>query len=833
MNAKSVDNAGATLGRRIATVGHGAMPSTTWSEWTGFQRAALRGFALLLLAAMAVTTAAADETVLHSFNPYAQGANPQANLYLGLDGKFYGTTYGGGSAGAGVVFKVDQRGHQSVLYSFTGGTDGANPYANVIQDWAGNLYGTTLFGGADGAGVVFKVDTRGRETVLHTFTGGADGGYSFAGLIEDFGRQPVRDDRGRRRCVWCGCSFQRWIRGAITPFYTPSPAAPMGHTPTGIIQDAAGNLYGTTYCGGADGAGVVFKLDRRGNETVLYTFTGNADGGYPEWGVIQDWFGNLYGTASSGGAAGSGVVFKLDRRGNETVLYSFTGGADGGYPYAGVIEDWAGNLYGTTSFGGADGVGVTFKLDPRGNETVLHSFTYGADGGYPFAGLIIDFFGNLYGDASSAGTAGAGVLFKIDPSGNQTVMYSFPGSDGSNPLPGVIQDSAGNLYGTTTGGGPANVGVVYKLDTTGHETLLHSFTGGADGGSPQSRLIQDSAGYFYGTTQSGGAAGQGTVYKLDGSGHETVLYSFTGGADGAAPSAGLIQDSAGNFYGTTSNGGSAGVGVVFKLDPMGHESVLHNFTGPDGSHPYAGVTFDSAGNLYGTTPDGGTRGGVVYKLDPAGNYTVLQYFDYGPDGGYPLGGVTFDSAGNLYATTWSGGPPSGDYPGVVYKVDSSGIFSVVYTFTGFSDGGGSRSNVVLDSSGNLYGTTQYGGIGGCPYFGCGVVFEVNPSGQQTVLYSFSGGVDGSEPGTGLIRDASGNFYGTTSYGGVAGSGVVYELTPGGDSPAVKPPVRRSVSPRGLRFGHPLAGEPPRNRETPGASGCLSRVPGVSNPPCGQ
>ena len=832
MNTKIIDDSGATMGRRIATVGHGAMPSTAWSKWTGFQRAGLRGFAFLLLAALAVTTAAADETVLHSFNPYAQGANPQANLYLGLDGKFYGTTYGGGSAGAGVVFKVDQRGHQSVLYSFTGGTDGANPYANVIQDWAGNLYGTTSFGGADGAGVVFKVDTRGRETVLHTFTGGADGGYSFAGLIEDFEGNLYGTTEGGGGASGAGVVFKIDPRGHYTVLYTFTGGAD-GASPNGIIQDAAGNLYGTTYGGGADGVGVVFKLDRRGNETVLYSFTGNADGGYPTWGVIQDWFGNLYGTASSGGAAGSGVVFKLDRRGNETVLYSFTGGADGGYPYAGVTEDWAGNLYGTTSFGGADGAGVTFKLDPRGNETVLHSFTYGADGGYPFAGLIIDFFGNLYGDASSAGTAGAGVLFKIDPAGHQTVMYSFPGSDGSNPLSGVIQDAAGNLYGTTTGGGPVNAGVVYKLDATGHETLLHSFTGGADGGSPQSRLIQDSAGYFYGTTQSGGAAGQGTVYKLDGSGDETVLYSFTGGADGAAPSAGLIQDSAGNFYGTTSNGGSAGVGVVFKLDPMGHETVLHNFTGPDGSHPYAGVTFDSAGNLYGTTPDGGTRGGVVYKLDPAGNYTVLQYFDYGPDGGYPLGGVTLDSAGNLYATTWSGGPPSGDYPGVVYKVDSSGNFSVVYTFTGFSDGGGSRSNVVLDSSGNLYGTTQYGGIGGCPYFGCGVVFEVNPSGQQTVLYSFSGGADGSEPGTGLIRDASGNFYGTTSYGGVAGSGVVYKLTPGGDSPDSKTTCPEILQSEGSQVRPSFARRAAEKRETPGASGCLSRVPGVFNPACGQ
>ena len=688
----------------------------------------LLGFAFVLLATLAVASATAAETVLHTFNPYANGAYPQANLYLGLDGKFYGTTSNGGSSGAGVVFKVDQRGHQSVLYSFTGGADGANPYANVIQDWAGNLYGTT-----------------------------------------------------------------------------------------------AG--------GGAAGAGVVFKLDRRGNETVLYSFTGNADGGYPYAGVIQDWVGNLYGTTSAGGAAGAGVVFKLDRRGHETVLYSFTGGSDGGYPGAGVIWDWAGNLCGTTYGGGSAGAGVTFKVDQRGNETVLHSFTNGADGGYPLAGLIMDFAGNLYGDASNGGTVGAGVLFKIDASGNQTVVFSFPGTDGSNPLPGVIQDSTGNLYGTTTGGGSANAGAVYKIDPTGHETLLYSFTGGVDGGNPQAGLIQDSAGYFYGTAETGGADGKGTIYKLDGSGHQTVLYSFTGGSDGAYPLSGLTQDAAGNFYGTTINGGSAGFGVVFKLDQMGHETVLHNFSGSDGSYPYTGVTFDSAGNLYGTATQGGTRGGVVYKLDPAGNYTALHDFTYGSDGGFPQAGVTLDSAGNLYGTTYSGGPPSGNYPGVVYKVDSASNFSVLYTFTGFADGGGSRSNMVFDSTGNLYGTTQYGGRGPCPNFGCGVVFELNPTGQQTVLYSFSGGSDGSEPGTGLIRDAAGNLYGTT-FGGGTGYGVVYKLTPGGDSPEVKQPVQRSFSPRDLRFGHPLPGEPPRTKETTGASGCLSRVPGVFDRACG-
>ena len=786
------------------------MTAAGWSKWNRIQHAALRGFAFSLLMALAIAPAAADETVLHNFNPYAQGAYPQAALYLGLDGKFYGTTTNGGASAAGVVFKTDQRGHETVLYSFAGGTDGANPYANVIQDRAGNLYGTTSLGGADGAGVVFKVDTRGRETVLHTFTGGADGGYSYAGLIEDRAGNLYGTASGGG-AAGVGVVFKLDSRGHYTVLYTFTGGAD-GAYPNGLIQDPQGNLYGTTSGGGADGSGVVFKLDRRGNETVLYSFTGNADGGYPYAGVIRDWLGNLYGTTAYGGAAGSGVVFKLDRRGNETVLYSFTGGADGGYPYAGVIEDWAGNLYGTAASGGTAGAGVTFKVDQRGNETVLHSFTDGSDGGYPYAGLIEDWAGNLYGTAAFGGTAGAGVLFKIDPAGHQTVMYSFPGTDGSNPLPGVIQDSTGNLYGTTTGGGSANAGAVYKIDPTGHETLLYSFTGGVDGGNPQAGLIQDSAGYFYGTAETGGADGKGTIYKLDGSGHQTVLYSFTGGADGAYPLSGLTQDAAGNFYGTTINGGSAGFGVVFKLDQMGHETVLHNFSGSDGSYPYTGVTFDSAGNLYGTATQGGTRGGVVYKLDPAGNYTALHDFTYGSDGGFPQGGVTLDSAGNLYGTTYSGGPPSGNYPGVVYKVDSASNFSVLYTFTGFADGGGSRSNMVFDSTGNLYGTTQYGGRGPCSNFGCGVVFELNPTGQQTVLYSFSGGSDGSEPGTGLIRDATGNFYGTTSYGGVAGSGVVYKLTPGGDSPALAQPVHRSFDGADLRPHYPVPGQPPQNRE---------------------
>jgi uncharacterized repeat protein (TIGR03803 family) len=385
-------------------------------------------------------------------------------------------------------------------------------------------------------------------------------------------------------------------------------SVPKGAYPyAGVIRGSAGNLYGTTYQGGTANAGVVYGVDTAGHETVLYSFTGLTDGGNPYAGVAPDSAGNLYGTTSAGGSAqgsaGYGVVYKLDPSGTETVLYTFTGGADGGTPYAGVIRDSAGNLYGTTGRGGTAtcplnylgpaGCGVVYKVDTTGHETVLYTFSGGADGGSPYgAGLTRDPAGNLYGTTEFGGTASVGVVFKLDTTGQETVLYSFIGladfaTDGVYPGAGVILDSAGNLYGTTMdGGGVTNpgcggdeCGVVFKLDPSGQETVLHAFTGGADGaeqyfGVFEGGVIRDPAGNLYGTTYLGGdlsgcyAEGCGVVFKMSPSGQETVLYTFTGGADGGNPYAGVIADPAGNLYGTTYNGGKNSAGVVFKLKPQ-------------------------------------------------------------------------------------------------------------------------------------------------------------------------------------------------------------------------------------------------------------------------
>jgi uncharacterized repeat protein (TIGR03803 family) len=263
-----------------------------------------------------------------------------------------------------------------------------------------------------------------------------------------------------------------------------------------------------------------------------------------------------------------------------------------------------------------------YKRDSTGHETVLYGFTGGADGGNPYAGVILDSTGNLYGTTVQGGTAGAGVVYELDTTGHQTVLHGFAGgADGVGPYAGVIRDSAGNLYGTTSGGGTAGWGTVYKLDTTGREVVLYSFTGGADGADPYaSGVVRDSAGNLYGTTGGALMAANtlGVVYKLDAAGHQTVLYSFTGGADGSNPCAGVIRDSTGNLYGTASQGGAKGGGVVFELDTTGHQTVLHGFAGgADGVGPYAGVIRDPAGNLYGTTFAGGTHDlGVVFKITP-------------------------------------------------------------------------------------------------------------------------------------------------------------------------------------------------------------------------
>jgi uncharacterized repeat protein (TIGR03803 family) len=365
--------------------------------------------------------------------------------------------------------------------------------------------------------------------------------------------------------------------------------------------------------------------------SLLYTFTGGMDGSTPVGGVILDAAGNLYGTTSEGGnfacSQGCGTLFKVDGVGNKTVLHSFagTGAGDGEYPNAALVWDGQGNLYGTTEVGGASGYGTVFKLDTTGKETVLHSFSgAGGDGAFPLGGVVRDEQGNLYGTTEVGGTSNCGTVFKLDTTGKETVLYSFAGmgGDGRSPWAGVVRDGQGNLYGTTVGGGVSDLGTVFKVDTTGKETVLHSFTGTVvDGAQPMTGLVLDAKGNLYGTTNSGGRGiegGNGVVFKVSKAGLETVLYRFPAtGAKGIRPR-GVVRDAQGNLYGTTLFHGAFGWGTVFKRAPTGKLTVLYNFTGgnADGGDPYAGVVQDSQGNLYGTTSAGAIGYGTVFNITP-------------------------------------------------------------------------------------------------------------------------------------------------------------------------------------------------------------------------
>lgn len=352
----------------------------------------------------------------------------------------------------------------------------------------------------------------------------------------------------------------------------------------------------------------------------------------------------------------------------ETLLHNFAS-SDGASPYGELIKV-GGALYGTTIDGGANGYGEVFKITPSGNLTVLYSFAGGAsDGGYPYGGLI-NVKGTLYGTTLSSGglgcySSGCGTVYKITTAGKESIVYSFNGgtSDGAFPEAPLV-DVAGTLYGTTTQGGTGNHGTVFKVTTSGKETLLYSFAGGNDGATPLAGLT-DLKGTLYGTTEVGGSGpcsgfqgvGCGTVFSVTTSGKESVIHTFAGySGDGEFPFAGLTVVK-NTLYGTTLNGGTSNIGIVFKMTAGGTETILYNFKNStsDGNEPYA-TLLNIKGTLYGTTGQGGTASvGTVYKITTSGTESVLYSFaGYPVDGTQPVAGLT--KVGHaLYGTTNEGG----------------------------------------------------------------------------------------------------------------------------------------------------------------------------------
>jgi uncharacterized repeat protein (TIGR03803 family) len=356
-----------------------------------------------------------------------------------------------------------------------------------------------------------------------------------------------------------------------------------GANPLGGFFIVGDYLYGTASSGGSSGVGVVFRVNTNGEETVLHEFSGGTDGANPEGHLVMDKDGNFYGTTNAGGVSNAGTVFKVTRKGVETVLYSFTGKPDGANPVAGLAIDKAGNLYGTTTAGGSSGNGTVFELGiptvtgGEWTEDVLYNFGTGTDGTIPIAGVTFDASGNLYGTTSAGGTYGYGTVFQLTPSTpswTENILHSFElGSDGGVPYAGLIL-YGGNFYGATTeggAGGQSGGGTIFELkNASGSWTFneLYGLSGWGIAGSYRNLLVV--SGKIYATTHCDGQNNAGTVYELSlssGVWNYDPLYVFTGGSDGLYSISNLVADKEGNLYGVTLGGGADGYGVAFKVTP--------------------------------------------------------------------------------------------------------------------------------------------------------------------------------------------------------------------------------------------------------------------------
>ncbi len=669
-----------------------------------------------------------------------------------------------------------------------GTTDGFDPQSALVPDGAGNFYGTTEAGGPANYGTIFEVAADGTVTTLYTFTGGGDGG-------------------------------------------NPS---------TALVAGGDGNFYGVTpgtYSPAGGSSGTIFRVTPAGALTTVHTFTAldssyhNSEGGYPQAGLVRGSDGNLYGTASRGGAHGDGTVFRATLSGAVTALYNFDGSSTTtpAGPAGSLTQGADGNFYGLTSYGGTNSVGVIYQVTPAGAFNVIYNFTGSGDGGGSsnLNALTLGTDGNLYGTAGS-------VAFKVSTAGAFTALHTFSSAtEGNTPEGSLTLGSDGNFYGTNSGGGPGNgYGTVFKMTPAGAVSVVYTFPlvssngneGALYGSAPIGGVIQGADGAFYGTTAGGGSLnnsslgqGGGTVFKLTTAGALTTLKVFVlGGSDSYA---GLLLAADGNFYGTTARGGVPGGGTIFAYSPAGALLGTHDFA-PDteGSTPGAALVQDPSGTIFGTTTQGGPTdgGGIFYFVPttPAGTSSVqiaarrpivslyvglgplsFPYFFLselgfspeeiadillGPSGTNASSGSTPQAAGEetLYGILTRGGPSSA---GALYSYTvGASTPTILYEFGNAANDGLTPEGMLHASDGNFYGTTKAGGTANS-----GTVFKYVPGGTVTTLYSFAGTGDGVQPQAGLIEGTDGRLYGTTSYGSAndaisdGSGGTIFAITTGG------------------------------------------------------
>lgn len=717
------------------------------------RRVVVRTPSLLLMLVVALTHCASidvaaspvEVTTLHSFGfTNLIGRGPEASLTAADDGFLYGTARLGGRGNSGNIFRLRPDGSEFLVTHNFYGLDGATPTGEMVSGSDGLLYGATFQGGVSNRGVVFSI-------------GRGGGGFR---LLHEFGS--VSGD---------------------------------GHSPPGGLLEARdGWLYGTCFTGGSNDLGTVFKLRRDGTGyATLWEFSG-TNGSAPQGGLVEARDGRLYGTCSRGGAADVGVVFSLSRDGSGfEVLHEFDG-IDGSNPVATLFEGSDGGLYGTAREGGVLGFGTVFRVATRGTRFLVLWDFFGPDwdGFRPFGSLIEGGDGALYGTTAGGGEVDGGIVFRINKDGSayeilRSLGVSFV--EGKNPFNGLTRLPDGRLFGATFAGGGANSGCIFSLREDGSEyRLVWSFSAsGGDGVGPGTRLIEASDGLLYGTTDSGGYYGRGTVFRMqkDGDGF-VVLHDFTGNEGaGRGPVSALIEARDGWLYGTTGGeetyGTNISTGIAFKLQRDGSNfTILHEFLTPanrimpDGIRPLGALLEARDGLLYGFTAAAGTNGfGTLYRMDTNGtNFEVV--FHLGRTNGGFAGAPLMQASDGMFYAVAAGSPQRTN--GAIFRInpDGSGV-QVLRSFSG-GDGSVPVASLLEASDGRLYGVTTNGGLASR-----GMLFRLEKNGAHyTVLRSFRGGIrDGAHPVAALIEGQDGELYGSTRLGGARDRGVLFRIAKDG------------------------------------------------------
>jgi uncharacterized repeat protein (TIGR03803 family) len=702
-------------------------------------------------------TTIGQQTLLYSFSNGADGGHPSGDLCLGSDANFYGTTYRGGASDCGTVFRLGVNGMFASLMSFNA-TNGAFPRAGLVQGTDGNFYGATWQGGGFGYGTIFKISSSGLLTSIYSFNGGSDGANPGASLLEG----------------------------------------------------SDGNLYATTAFGGAYGQGTIFRLTPAGAVSTIATFEG-YNGANPQTKLTEGADGNLYGTTQNGGANGQGTIFRLSvvsspQITSQPVSQSVYEGADVAFSVAVIASppiyyQWRRDGTNLGNFGHVSGATARVlrlsAVTPAdiGNYSVVVSNTLGSVASSNAVLQVAVSGPTIVTQPTSQTVApGATVAFSVTAAGNLPLTYRWQKdgtalSDGGNlfgsgtstlTLTNVTEANNGsyaivvtNVLGSITST-PATLSVIPVTVAGTRLTTLHWFTGGNEGGNPN-QLVQATNGFLYGTTKSGGIYGLGAAFGLSTNGALSTLFSFDG-TNGGTPLAPLLQATDGFLYGTSAQGGRSNAGTLFRMTLAGVPSNLHMFAGPEGANPWAGVAQGAEGNLYGAARNGGGSGfGSLFKATSNGMLDTLYSFGHGSDGGFPVAALARGADGNFYGVTETGGSYG---KGNIFKVTPAGEFTLLYSFSGGTDGYSPAGALVPASDGNFYGATKHSTLMGFEFYG--TFFRVTPAGALSTLYTLNGATgDGFYPYAGLVEADDGNFYGTTHDGGANGKGILFRLTPAG------------------------------------------------------